>query len=105
MTRKRTWWQRWVYDAEEARERREERVFTNSAWFGLGFVVLGALNAFGSLSVGANLFSYVLPTWLMIFGGLRVGRGIRRWRAGGEFNLPGSPGPVLRSPPPHQRGE
>jgi hypothetical protein len=93
-------------DRRRARLRREERTITNSAIFGLAQVVLGAtwvamcwwLDALDSFQVGLTIV-------LMGSGALRLWAGFRRWRAGGEFNLPGRPGPILRSPPANRRGD
>jgi hypothetical protein len=106
MSRERTWWQRWVYDRERERQRREERTFTNSALVGLAYLVIGVLYVALCIALKVEgVFSYALAALIAGRGGVRVWLGIKRWRAGGEFNLPGKPGPVLLPPPRDTRGE
>jgi len=106
MSRGRTHWQRWVYDKERERRRREERTFTNSALFGLAGLVLGISYATFCIALrAADYFSLSLAALTAGSGALRVWRGVRRWRAGGEFNLPGKPGPMLRQSPRDSRGD
>jgi hypothetical protein len=106
MIRERTWWQRLVYDKELERRRREERTLRNSAVFGLGGLVSGVgyavLCIFAQV---ADIFSLALAALITGLGAVRVWRGAKRWRAGGEFNLPGTPGPTLLQPPEHTRGD
>lgn len=69
-------------------------------------LIFGVLYATMCIAVNVrDVFSYGLAALIASSGGVRVWRGIKRWRAGGEFNLPGSPGPILRSPPREQRGD
>jgi hypothetical protein len=93
-------------DRRRARLRREERTVTNSAIFGLVQVVLGATSLTTCWWLGVlDTFQVGLAIFLMGSGALRLWAGFRRWRAGGEFNLPGRPGPILGSPPANRRGD
>lgn len=110
MSRERTWWQTWVYDRERERQQREERTFHNSAVVGIVYLIFAAytFGVFVGADVdGANgfIWTYVIPALLGWAGARRVWRGIKRWRAGGEFNLPGKPGPLRVSPPRDSRGD
>lgn len=110
MSRGRGWWQRWVYDKDREHRRREERNFTNSAFLGLVGVVLGIFLGilYATLCIAsqvADVFSLSLAVLIAGPGAVRVWRGVKRWRAGGEFNLPGKPGPVLLQPPRDTRGD
>lgn len=99
------WWRTWVLGTERQRQRREERTFTNSAIYGLVGLVLGASYAAMCFALDVDgVFSYSLAAWIAWLGGANVWRGIGRWRAGGEFNLPGRAGPMLRTPPRDIRG-
>lgn len=111
MNRGRTWWQRWVYDGERARQRREERTFHNSAVMGILYLISAVCIfaiCFGSAELdGTNgfIWTYVIPALLGGAGLRRIWWGINRWRVGGEFNLPGQPGPLKVSSPRDRRGD
>ena len=98
---------RWLAaDRARARRLRQERTFRNSAiWrivaitVGVGWTTIGfALDAVDPFQLG-------LAALMVCRGVPLVWAGVRRWRAGGEFNLPGRAGPLLISPPPERRGD
>ncbi len=93
-------------DREQNRLRRQERRFGNSvvAGFislGIAFFLLGIEWSLDTNSPG----NYLLAVVLAWNGAVPIWNGVQRWRDGGEFNLPGSAGPVRREPPRETRGD